>query len=162
MNAHPDGDLQQMRSLPLEAKIIMTSRRIKRWYNHFEGDVYLCFSGGKKSIVLKHLIDDIFNDVPSVFFNKNLEYPKIVKDIFFGKYENLNPDIQIFPSRYLYQKRTGRKPYIAKTVKEATMLEKRWLKNGCNEFKIRNGQSMPLSFWADQDIQEYMAKHIII
>lgn len=156
MNAHLDGDLQQMRSLPLEAKIYMSSRRIKRWYNYWEGNVYLCFSGGKNSLVLKYLIDDILNDVPSVFLTKNLEYPKIVKDIFNGKYKCLNPDISIFPSRYLYQKLNNRKPYIGKTIKEGTVLEKRWLKNGCNEFKLKNGYSIPLSFWTEKDIEEYL------
>lgn len=44
MNKHTIGDLKQMQSLPLEAKIIMTKRRIREWYEHFDGQVYVSFS----------------------------------------------------------------------------------------------------------------------
>lgn len=155
-NVHFLGDLQQMRSLPLESKICMSSRRIERWYKHWSGQVYLCFSGGKKSLVLKHLVDEIFSDVPSVFISKKLEYPKIIEEIFYGKYECFNSDISIFPSRYIYQKLTCRKPYVAKIIEEGTPLEKRWMKRGCNEFKAKNGKSIPLSFWTSEDIEEYI------
>lgn len=57
-NRHSASDLKQMQSLPLEAKIIMTQQRIRQWYDHWEGQVYVSFSGGKDSTVLKHLVDN--------------------------------------------------------------------------------------------------------
>ena len=41
------------------------------------GWVYLSFSGGKDSTVLKHIIDSMYDDVPSLFVNTGLEYPEI-------------------------------------------------------------------------------------
>jgi 3'-phosphoadenosine 5'-phosphosulfate sulfotransferase (PAPS reductase)/FAD synthetase len=52
---HIQYDLKQMQSLPLEAKIAMTQQRIRQWYEYWEGNVYVSFSGGKDSTVLKHI-----------------------------------------------------------------------------------------------------------
>ena len=38
---HTASDLIQMQSLPLTAKIQMTERRVKEWYDYWDGDVYL-------------------------------------------------------------------------------------------------------------------------
>lgn len=71
--------LKQKQSLPLEAKIVLTQRRIKEWYDHWDGQVSLSFSGGKDSTVLKHIIENTsgVHGVPSVFVNTGLEYPEI-------------------------------------------------------------------------------------
>lgn len=45
----------------------------------FPGAVYVGFSGGIDSTVLKHLVDSMYDDVPSVFANTGLEYPEIRK-----------------------------------------------------------------------------------
>lgn len=78
-NKHTEADLAQMQSLPLSAKILMTQRRIREWYEHWDGMVYVSFSGGKDSTVLKHLVENTpgVYDVPSVFVNTGLEYPEI-------------------------------------------------------------------------------------
>lgn len=39
--------LAQRQSLPLEAKVAMSKARIRAWIDHFDGDVYLCLSGGQ-------------------------------------------------------------------------------------------------------------------
>lgn len=44
-----------------------------------DGQVYVAFSGGKDSSVLKHLVDSLYNDVPALFVNTGLEYPEIQK-----------------------------------------------------------------------------------
>jgi 3'-phosphoadenosine 5'-phosphosulfate sulfotransferase (PAPS reductase)/FAD synthetase len=59
MNKHQPYDLKQMQSLPLEAKIIMTQQRIRQWYDYWDGEVYVSFSGGKDSTVLKHIVDSM-------------------------------------------------------------------------------------------------------
>ena len=100
MGAHLPHDLKQMQSLPLEAKIIMSQRRIRDWYDYWDGQVYVSFSGGKDSTVLKHLVDNtpgVF-DVPAVFVNTGLEYPEIqrfVKDVQAGKWDCFNPNVEI-------------------------------------------------------------------
>lgn len=81
MNKHMPYDLKQMQSLPLEAKIMMTQRRIRDWYDYWNGQVYVSFSGGKDSTVLKHIVENTpgVYEVPSLFVNTGLEYPEIQK-----------------------------------------------------------------------------------
>lgn len=71
--------LRQMQALPLRAKVLMSQARIREWYQHFNGDVFISFSGGKDSTVLAHVVHDIYPDVPLVFCNTGLEYPEIQK-----------------------------------------------------------------------------------
>ena len=62
------------------------------------GQVYVSFSGGKDSTVLKHIVDSMYDDVPSLFVNTGLEYPEIqkfVKDIKSGKFDCFNSNIEI-------------------------------------------------------------------
>ena len=95
---HSSYDLAQMQALTLDAKIRMTEQRIRLWYEHWDGQVYISFSGGKDSTVLKHIIDSMYDDVPSVFVNTGLEYPEIqrfVKDIKEAKYDCFNSDVEI-------------------------------------------------------------------
>ena len=74
---HTKGDLAQMQSLPLSAKILMTKRRIREWYDYWDGQVYVSFSGGKDSTVLLHIARELYPDIEAVFVNTGLEYPEI-------------------------------------------------------------------------------------
>lgn len=74
---HQIWELQQMQSLPLSAKVVMTQQRIREWYEHWDGMVYVSFSGGKDSTVLLHLVRDMYPDVPAVFSDTGLEFPEI-------------------------------------------------------------------------------------
>ena len=77
-NKHTMSDLLQMQSLPLSAKISMTLTRIRAWYDHFDGQVYVSFSGGKDSTVLVDILSKHgYGDVPLVFVDTGLEYPEI-------------------------------------------------------------------------------------
>ena len=69
--------LKQRQSLPLKAKVILSQQRIKSWYDHWHGNVYISFSGGKDSTVLLHLVREIFPRVKVVFVDTGLEYPEI-------------------------------------------------------------------------------------
>ena len=76
---HQISDLYQMQALPLDIKIRMTENRIRDWYNHYDGEVYCSFSGGKDSTVLLDIIQNTMGvyDVPAVFVDTGLEYPEI-------------------------------------------------------------------------------------
>lgn len=76
-NKHTKGDLAQMQSLPLSIKISMTKRRIRDWYDYWDGNVYISFSGGKDSTVLLHIARQMYPDIEAVFVNTGLEYPEI-------------------------------------------------------------------------------------
>lgn len=69
--------LRQYQSLPLRAKVGMSETRIIEWYDHFNGDVCVSFSGGKDSTVLARLVHSYYPDVPLVFANTGLEFPEI-------------------------------------------------------------------------------------
>lgn len=76
---HTANELKQMQSLPLDIKIKMSCRRIQEWYEYWEGDVYVSFSGGKDSTVLMDLVKNKcgLKDIPIVFVDTGLEFPEI-------------------------------------------------------------------------------------
>ena len=76
---HTANELKQMQSLPLDIKIQMSCRRIREWYDHYQGDVCISFSGGKDSTVLMDLVKNRcgLKDVPVVFVDTGLEFPEI-------------------------------------------------------------------------------------
>jgi 3'-phosphoadenosine 5'-phosphosulfate sulfotransferase (PAPS reductase)/FAD synthetase len=47
------------------------------WYEHYNGKVYISFSGGKDSTVLLDLARRIYPDITAVFSDTGLEYPEI-------------------------------------------------------------------------------------
>lgn len=90
------NDLKRLQALPLEQKIALTERRVQQFYDHYWGQVFLSFSGGLGSTVLKHIINNMELDVISVFSDTGLEYPEI------KEFALNNVD------------RTGRKPDVVK------------------------------------------------
>ena len=70
-------ELRQLQRLPLEIKVEKTKRRILEFYEYFNGNVYISFSGGKDSTVLLHLVRSLYKDVEAVFCDTGLEYPEI-------------------------------------------------------------------------------------
>jgi 3'-phosphoadenosine 5'-phosphosulfate sulfotransferase (PAPS reductase)/FAD synthetase len=71
-------DIQQRQALPLGQKIAWSRERIREWYEAWDGKVYVADSGGADSTVLRHLVRQLYPDVPSVFVNTGLEFPEIV------------------------------------------------------------------------------------
>jgi len=69
--------LKIRQAMPLDLKIKFSEQRIREWYRHHGGNVYVSFSGGKDSTVLLHLVRELFPDVPAVFVDTGLEYPEI-------------------------------------------------------------------------------------
>jgi 3'-phosphoadenosine 5'-phosphosulfate sulfotransferase (PAPS reductase)/FAD synthetase len=73
--------LVQRTNQPLEVKILMSMARIKAWYDHWDGEVYVAFSGGLDSTALLHMVRTIYPDVPATFDNTGVEYPEIVRHV---------------------------------------------------------------------------------
>lgn len=70
-------ELAVRQSLPLHMKVALTQSAIMRWYEHFDGQVYISFSGGKDSTVLLEIVKGLYPDVPAVFCDTGLEYPEV-------------------------------------------------------------------------------------
>ena len=51
---HSKEQLEEMQRLPLSRKIQITTARIIEWYQHYDGQVYVAFSGGKDSTEFSH------------------------------------------------------------------------------------------------------------
>lgn len=69
--------LKQRQSLPLGAKVVLTQKKVREWYEHWRGEVYVSFSGGKDSTVLVDIVKGMYPDVPAVFCDTGLEYPEV-------------------------------------------------------------------------------------
>ena len=76
-NKYTSDDLKAMQAWSLERKIMVTQTRIIEWYQHYKGQVYVSFSGGKDSTVLLDLARRIYPDIEAVFVDTGLEYPEL-------------------------------------------------------------------------------------
>ncbi len=80
--SHTREDLKAMQALDLEDKITIAQIRIREWYEHWNGQVYVSFSGGKDSTVLLHLVRRMYPEVPAVYCDTGLEYPEVREHAF--------------------------------------------------------------------------------
>lgn len=219
-------ELIELQKLPLYRKIGISQARIAEWYNHWKGQVYIAFSGGKDSTVLLDLVRKLYPDVKAVFSNTGLEFPEIVE--FVKTVENVEiirpkmpfnkviekygyPVISKEQSAYIYEyrnsksqklkdlrlkgnskgnfkisekwkylinapfkisdkccdilkkkpaeiyeKETGKKPFIATLTDESKLRMNNYIKYGCNAFDNKRPVSKPLSLWTEQNILEYI------
>lgn len=69
--------LRQRQSLPLGIKIQMSLKRIRQWYEMWNGNVYVSFSGGADSTVLLDMVRYLYPEVPAVFVDTGVEFPEI-------------------------------------------------------------------------------------
>lgn len=85
MSTYTRKDLIEMQNWPLDRKIQVTQTRILEWYQHYEGKVFISFSGGKDSTVLADLAAKVCKahgyKLVLWFSNTGLEYPEIVKHV---------------------------------------------------------------------------------
>lgn len=70
--------LNKRQQYDLDTKIELSKRRIIEWHQHWKGQTFVSFSGGKDSTVLLHLVRSLYPNIPAVFSNTGLEYPEIV------------------------------------------------------------------------------------
>jgi len=62
---------------PLDVKLKRTKMLIIEWYEQFNGQVYVAFSGGKDSTVLLDIARRLYPDIEAVFADTGLEFPEI-------------------------------------------------------------------------------------
>lgn len=55
-----------------------------------------------------------------------------------------------------YAKETGRVRITGEMAQDSRLRKTKYLKEGCNAFQAKDPYSMPLGFWAEQDILEYI------
>ena len=145
-NKHQSYDLAQMQSLPLDAKIRMTERRIRDWYESFDGKVYVSISGGKDSQVLAHIVKNLYPDVPCVFVNTGLEYNSVrLKGIELSD-EVLRPEISFFEviAKYGYpviSKEISKKVYECRSADSNGNYENYARKQFEGRYITKNGKS---------------------
>ena len=224
--------LRQFQALPFEIKVEKSKLRIREWYDHFDGNVFVSCSGGKDSTALLHLVRSLYPEVPAVFVDTGLEFPEIrefVKtlpnvewlkpdmsfrqviekhwypvigkeqsewihrirvgdpNVFRAKFHGVMPDGR--PTQYKlaeqwrflldapfkigggccnemkkkplgrYAKASGRFSYIGTMASESHLRIQQWLKTGCNAFDAKRPTSMPLSFWLESDVWEYLRRY---
>lgn len=213
--------LKQRQAQPLEVKVRMTENRIRSWYEHYQGNVYVSFSGGKDSTVLRHIAKGLYQDIPAVFCDTGLEYPEVRKiGIKYADYV-LKPKMNFkrvveqygypFPSKeqaqYLrefkhskseklrnirlngkysinkrwlplldapfdvsekccdvmkkepfrrYERETGRKGMVGTMACESNMRSGQYMRHGCNDFEAKRPLSMPMAFWNEKDVLDYI------
>lgn len=136
---HTRYDLSQMQALPLESKISMTKRRIIEWYEHFEGDVYVSFSGGKDSTVLLDIVRSIYPDIKAVFFDTGLEYPSI------RKFVNTVPNVDVMkPSKpFLSIVKKYGYPILSKEISQKIAEARKYIEIHKEELKQAIGKEDP-------------------
>lgn len=124
-------ELKERQGLPLEIKIRMSKDRIEEWYRHWNGRIYVSFSGGKDSTALLHLVRSMYPEVPAVFVDTGLEFPEIRK--FVKRVENvtwLRPKMPFFEviEKYGYpiiSKESAAKLYDIQNTRSEKVLKKR-------------------------------------
>jgi 3'-phosphoadenosine 5'-phosphosulfate sulfotransferase (PAPS reductase)/FAD synthetase len=109
----------------------MTQNRIRGWYEHWDGDVYVSFSGGKDSTVLVDIVEKMgCKDIPLVFVDTGLEYPEIREFVkgYGDRVTWLKPKLtfkQVI-EKYGY-------PFISKEVSECVQGARKYLTSILNE-----------------------------
>lgn len=145
-------ELQQLQGLPLEVKIQKTKLRIKEWYEYWNGDVYVSFSGGKDSTVLLDIVRKMYPDVEAVFVDTGLEYPEVRQfALSFDNTVRLTPEINFkkvidiygFP---LISKEVSRDIFYARRKPDGKTAQK-FIRN--SDYHKKYGDAWLLEKWND-------------
>ena len=129
MSKMTQEELSMLQSLPLSIKIEKTKLRIKEWYEYWNGQVYVSFSGGKDSTVLLDIARHMYPDIEAVFSDTGLEYPEIKE--FVKTFEN----VTIVRPKYSFKEILTKYgyPIISKEVANVVANARRWIAQNTGE-----------------------------
>ena len=127
------SELKLLQNYPLDLKIEKTKLRIREWYEHYNGEVYISFSGGKDSTVLLDIVRNMYPDVEAVFSNTGLEFPEIVK--FVNTFDN----VTIIKPEKTFKRVIEEKgyPVISKSVSNCVRLARKNIEEGKDTLRVR-------------------------
>ena len=151
MNKHTMSDLYQMQSLPVSAKVRMTENRIRAWYDYFDGNVFVSFSGGKDSTVLLDIARNLYPDIKAMFVDVPTQYPELRQ--FVKRYENVDiitPKMNFFQTCEKYGF-----PLFSKEVSECVQGARKYLTRILSEQSLdrqtdRQTDRRPYQYWYDR------------
>ena len=72
-------DLKKMQNWSFERKIQVSQTKIIQFYEYFNGNCYVSFSGGKDSLCLLDLARRCYPDIEAVYVDTGLEFPEVRK-----------------------------------------------------------------------------------
>lgn len=74
--------LKELQALSLADKIVISKLRITEFYEHYDGNIVVSFSGGgKDSTALLYLVRTLYPDVKGVYCDTGLEYPEVKEHV---------------------------------------------------------------------------------
>lgn len=127
------NELKLMQNYPLSIKISKTQFRIREFYEYFNGEVYVSFSGGNDSLVMLHIIRSMYPDVKAVFVDTGVEFPEVRK--FVKTFDNV---IFLKPQKNFSQIITDYGyPIISKDVSNSIRLARKNIIEGKDTYRVR-------------------------
>lgn len=145
-------DLKLMQNYPLWIKIEKTKQRIREWYEYYNGQIYVSFSGGKDSTVLLHIVRELYPDVEAVFSNTGLEFPEIVKYV--KTYDNVSivrPDMTF---KEVIEKKGY--PVVSKSVSNCVRLARKNIADGKDTLRVRQIKGLEIGSKFNKGKWEYL------
>ena len=128
-----ENELKMLQNYPLWMKVEKTKARIREWYENYNGEVYVSFSGGKDSTVLLDIVRKMYPDVEAVFSDTGLEFPEI--RTFVKSKENITI---IKPDKTFKQVITEKGyPIISKSVANCVRLARKNIEDGKETLRVR-------------------------
>lgn len=95
-------ELKQRQAWTLPQKIDHSLGVIEQFGNHYDGRVYVAFSGGKDSCVMLNLVEMLYPEVPCMFIMTGCESPSVCRFVRQMKADGHNIDI-VRPEKTLRQ-----------------------------------------------------------
>ena len=128
-----ENELKMLQNYPLWMKVEKTKARIREWYENYNGEVYVSFSGGKDSTVLLDIVRKMYPDVEAVFSDTGLEFPEI--RAFVKSKENVTI---IKPDKTFKQVITEKGyPIISKSVSNCVRWARKNIEDGKETLRVR-------------------------
>ena len=128
-----ENELKMMQNYPLWMKVEKTKLRIKEWYEYYNGEVYVSFSGGKDSTVLLDIVRNIYPEVEAVFSDTGLEFPEI------REFVKSKDNVTIIKPEMTFKQVINEKgyPIISKSVSNCVRLAKKNIAENKDTLRVR-------------------------